>query len=92
VTEPRRDKTRQRRFREAHRSAGAACSSCGLPIDYGLPGDDPMSFWVDHTVPLDHGGPDVLENTTAMHRKCNQSKGAKPDESEIRRCSSLIWP
>ena len=92
MTEPRRDKTRQRRFREAHRNAGAACASCSRPIDYSLPSDDPMAFVVDHTVPLAHGGPDTLENTQPMHKRCNLEKGAKPDESEIRRSTSLVWP
>ena len=46
-----------------------ACHICGKPIDYTLPHLDPMSFVVDHVIPLAKGGPDALSNKKAAHRR-----------------------
>jgi 5-methylcytosine-specific restriction endonuclease McrA len=47
-----------------------------MPIDYGLPAGDPMSFEVDELIPVSRGG-DPLDraNVDAAHRICNQRKG-----------------
>lgn len=87
-----RNTTVRNRIREALRKSGAHCAICSEPIDYDLPSSDMMSFHADHKVPLTHGGADTLENSAAVHRRCNLSKGAKPDLSEIRRSSSIVWP
>lgn len=55
------------------------CGICGEDIDYSLPHLDPMSFVVDHIVPIAKGGPDDLDNKQATHRGCNQLKYDKSD-------------
>lgn len=70
--------TRNTTIRDRHRKAIArgkpACGICDEPIDYDLPHDDPMSFVVDHIVPLAKGGADTLDNKQATHRGCNRAK------------------
>ena len=63
------------------------CGICQGEIDYTLPHLDPMSFVVDHILPL---GPsptpermaalDVLDNKQAAHRVCNRLKSDKTDD------------
>jgi 5-methylcytosine-specific restriction endonuclease McrA len=50
------------------------CHICGEPIDYSAGWLDPLAFTVDHLIPLNRGGPDLLENKAAAHRKCNRTK------------------
>lgn len=50
------------------------CHICGGEINYTIPSPDPMSYEVDHVIPLARGGADVLENKAASHRKCNRDK------------------
>lgn len=67
-----------RRRRDELRRAGAPCHICGKPIDYALPHTDPMSFVMDHVVPLTFNGhPTSAMNTSAAHRLCNGRKGTK---------------
>lgn len=56
---------------------GYRCSWCDEVIDVSLPHKDPMALTLDHTVALANGGSDDPTNLTAMHRKCNSSKGAR---------------
>lgn len=49
-----------------------------------MPYLDPMSFVVDHIIPIARGGADELENKQAAHRSCNQTKAAKVPEYAIR--------
>jgi 5-methylcytosine-specific restriction endonuclease McrA len=64
--------------RDQHRRAIARtkpdCALCGNPIDYTLRSPDPMSYEVDHIVPLARGGQDDLSNKQASHRQCNRAK------------------
>lgn len=64
--------------RDQHRRAIARtkppCHICGEPIDYALRTPDPMSFEVDHVVPLNRGGTDTLDNKAPSHRVCNRAK------------------
>lgn len=53
------------------------CYHCHEPIDYEAGHLDPMSFQLDHLVPLDKGGPDTLDNKVPSHRKCNRDKSNK---------------
>ena len=54
------------------------CAICGMPIDYGLPAGDPMSFEVDEIVPVSLGGSELdWSNLQPAHRICNQKKGNK---------------
>ena len=53
------------------------CGICGGEIDYALPHTDPMSYVVDHVIPLAQGGEDVIGNKQAAHRICNRMKSDK---------------
>lgn len=65
-------------IRDRHRHQLArnkpGCHICGHPIDYTLPHLDPMSYVVDHVIPLNKGGTDTLNNKAAAHRTCNRTK------------------
>jgi 5-methylcytosine-specific restriction endonuclease McrA len=83
-------------IRDRHRTAIARtkppCGICGEAIDYTLPHLDPMSFVVDHVIPLALGGPDVVSNKQAAHRACNRDKGAKVFADVLKRSGSLARP
>lgn len=68
-------------IRDQHRKLIARgnppCGICSEPIDYALPHLDPGAFVVDHIVPLNKGGEDVIENKQAAHRACNRAKSDK---------------
>lgn len=76
-----RSTTTRDRHRSVIRRTQPPCGICEQPIDYTLRSPDPMSFEVDHIIPL---GPsptpeqraalDVLSNKQASHRKCNRDK------------------
>lgn len=65
-------------IRDKHRRAIARdkppCGICGVEIDYALRYPDPMCFVVDHVIPINKGGDDVLENKQAAHNTCNRLK------------------
>lgn len=65
------------RHRAAIRRTRPPCGICGREIDYSLPHLEPLSFVVDHIVPVDRGGPDELDNKQAAHRSCNRAKSNK---------------
>ena len=68
--------SRWRANRARWKAMAAPCALCGKPIDYSLPARHPMSFEVDHIVPVSKGGdPFSFENTQPAHRICNQRKG-----------------
>jgi 5-methylcytosine-specific restriction endonuclease McrA len=81
-----------RRRREQLRSGQAPCHICGKPIDYTLPGTEPMGFVMDHIVPLAYDG-DALSpaNTAAAHRLCNGRKGKKAMNDVVIIPSSRAW-
>lgn len=70
--------TRSTTTRDRHRATIAQqqppCHICGQPIDYTLPHLDPMSYVVDHVIPVARGGEDALHNKAAAHRTCNRTK------------------
>lgn len=84
-----RDRTRANRFRAIIRRAKPACHICGAPIDYLLPYSEPMSFVIDHVVPLQKGGADSIDNIKAAHRECNSKKRARLFAPIVRRSGSL---
>lgn len=68
----------KRKLRARLKAEGRPCHLCGQPIDYSLPAGDPMSFELDHVVPLARGGdPYDYGNAAASHRICNQRKGCR---------------
>ena len=79
--------------RDMHRARIArdkpACHICGKAIDYTLPHLDPMSFVVDHVIPLAKLGLDVIENKKAAHRACNSKKRARLVAPIVRRSGTL---
>ncbi|MEI5036034.1 HNH endonuclease [Streptomyces sp. S1A(2023)] len=65
-----------RRLVAALKAAGHPCARCGHNIDPSLDARHPMSFTLDHVVPLSRGG-DLLDpaNARSMHRRCNSARG-----------------
>ncbi|MGV0853894.1 HNH endonuclease, partial [Mycolicibacterium phlei] len=67
----------ERRLRRRLRALGDPCALCGGEIDYTLPQYDPLSFEVDHIVPVALGGMHTWQNVQASHRRCNRAKSDK---------------
>jgi hypothetical protein len=75
------------KYRDARRSstfksklywkAQGLCGICKEPIDTSIPYPEPMSFSVDHIVPLSKGGSERNENLQASHLSCNIAKGSQ---------------
>lgn len=76
--------------RDQHRAAirrtKPPCGICEQAIDYSLPHLNPMAYVVDHIIPLNKGGLDVLENKQAAHRGCNRTKSDKLDRRVLLIC------
>ncbi|WP_130291612.1 HNH endonuclease [Pseudonocardia sediminis] len=53
------------------------CGLCDRGIDEDLKHPDPMSFSVDHIIPLARGGEHTYANTQPAHLRCNLSKGVR---------------
>lgn len=71
--------TRYNRLVSKVRGRGDPCAICWHPIDYALKSPDPMSFEVDHVVPVSRGGdPYDPANAQASHRCCNNWRKDKP--------------
>jgi 5-methylcytosine-specific restriction endonuclease McrA len=56
--------------------AQGLCGICKQPIDTSIPYPEPMSFSVDHIIPVSKGGSERNENLQASHLSCNIAKGA----------------
>lgn len=65
------------------------CHICGGPIAWDAPHLDPMSFVIDHVIPLARGGADDISNVMAAHRECNSTKRARLVAPIIRRSGTL---
>jgi 5-methylcytosine-specific restriction endonuclease McrA len=65
-----------RRLCAAVKAEGMPCWLCGHNIDTSLDPRHPMSWTLDHVVPLSRGG-DLLDraNARSAHRRCNSAKG-----------------
>lgn len=51
------------------------CHICGRPIDFTLPPTHPLSFHVDHIIPISRGGSVYdIDNLAPAHRICNMKK------------------
>lgn len=84
-------------IRDRHRRAIAKdqppCHLCGEPIDYTAGHLDPLSFHVDHIIPMSKGGTDTIENKAASHRACNRMKSDRIEGEDPRRrfVTTLTW-
>lgn len=67
------------------------CAICLLPIDYSLRHPDPMSYTVDHVIPLAKGGTDTLDNKQSAHRTCNRTKWHHTDEDTVPAFTYVTW-
>lgn len=61
---------------------GTNCHLCHLPIDFDAPRRVGRNGWekglhIEHLVPIDKGGPDILDNVRPSHGLCNLRKGAR---------------
>ncbi|ARF75690.1 HNH endonuclease [Kitasatospora albolonga] len=65
-----------RRLVAAVKALGDPCARCGHNIDPTLDARHPLSFTLDHVVPLSRGG-NLLDpaNARSMHRRCNSQRG-----------------
>jgi len=75
-TNNKRNTAQRDRDRARIRAMQPACYLCGQPIDFTLPHTDPLSFVVDHVIPIAKGGSDVLANKKAAHRRRLQQQEA----------------
>ncbi|WP_040815063.1 HNH endonuclease signature motif containing protein [Nocardia concava] len=75
-----RSSTARSRHRAAVRRGKPDCALCHGAIDYTLRSPHPLSFEVDHIVPLAKGGTDTLDNCQPSHRHCNRQKSDKMAE------------
>ena len=57
------------------------CPRCRVGLDWEYSGR-PNSAEVDHIVPHAQGGPDTLENTRILCRRCNQQLGGAMTKRE----------
>src|SRR3546814_1352433 len=79
-----RNSAQRERDRRTIAKTGAGCWICGKPIDYTLKTLDPLSYEVDHVVPLssakndsERDRHDTLANKRASHRACNRKHRAR---------------
>lgn len=65
-----------RRLCHEVKALGDPCWLCGHNINPDLDPRHPMSFTLDHVMPLSRGG-DLLDprNARSAHRRCNSRKG-----------------
>lgn len=71
--------TRYKRLVSKVKARGDVCAICWHAIDLSLRFPDPMSFEVDHIIPVSKGG-DLYDpaNAQASHRCCNNWRKDKP--------------
>ena len=69
------------------------CHICGEPIDYSAKWLDPLSFQIDHVIPLHKGGTDTLDNCAPSHRYCNRQRGDRLPgwQSGVTFVTDRIW-
>ena len=77
-----RSTTIRDRDRKAIARTKPPCGICEGELDYSLPYLDPLSYEVDHIIPLARGGADELANKQASHRACNRAKWHRLPEDD----------
>ena len=77
---------------------GITCHICEVEIDLLAPRQAgrtegwEMGLHIDHLVPINSGGADVLENVRPSHAKCNLQKGRKPIQLVVQeRFQEELW-
>jgi len=70
-----RSTARRDRHRKLVARGRPPCHLCGEEIDYAASHLEPLSFTIDHIIPIAKGGADDIDNLAAAHRKCNRDKG-----------------
>lgn len=69
------------------RRDGPACAICHKPIDTTLPSGprgNPLGPSIDHVIPVSHGGPDTLANLRLAHWRCNNARGNRGGNEQLR--------
>lgn len=56
---------------------GTTCWICEQTIDLMLTRPDPLSFSIDHVVPLAAAGTHTYDNVAPAHLICNMRKGVR---------------
>jgi 5-methylcytosine-specific restriction endonuclease McrA len=72
-----RNSAQRDRDRARIRVAKPNCHICGKEILWDADWLDPLSFVVDHVIPLAKGGEDALSNKKAAHRRQTVSATAR---------------
>lgn len=75
MSNPRYALCNRKQQRRVWRARALPCYICGRGIDYTLQAPDPLSWVIDETVPLAHGGTLTDDNQGPAHRWCNRVKG-----------------
>ncbi|WP_371612887.1 HNH endonuclease [Streptomyces clavifer] len=77
-----------RRLVAAQKAHGFPCWLCGHQIGYQLDARHPLSFTLDHLVPLSRGG-SLLDpaNARSAHRRCNSARGNRTERTAPQRTS-----
>lgn len=90
-----RSTTRRDRHRRIIARGRPPCALCHEPIDYEASFGEPRSFVVDHVIPINRGGSDLLDNKQPAHFKCNTDKSdSLPDDplpGEIEYMTDRVW-
>lgn len=84
---------RRAQDRERLKRRALPCHICGQPIDYTLKTPDPMSFELDHVVPV-RTSPEREHDPTnhaASHRTCNRAKWDGPVNGTKKVPTSRSW-
>ncbi|WP_326700215.1 HNH endonuclease [Streptomyces sp. NBC_01754] len=79
-----------RRLVATVKTSGLPCWLCGHDIDPTLDAKHPLSFTLDHLVPLSRGG-SLLDpaNARSAHRRCNSARGNRTSLKQPR--ASRRW-
>ncbi|KUH38396.1 MULTISPECIES: HNH endonuclease [Streptomyces] len=72
------------------KAMGAPCCYCGHDIDPTLDPRHPLSFTLEHLIPLSKGG-SLLDpaNARSAHRRCNSARGNRSAPAQQR--ASRRW-
>lgn len=84
---------RYRVARERQKRASLVCYICGQPIDLTLKTPHPLSFELDHELPVSKY-PElafVTSNHRSSHRRCNRAKSDGPLDGSKQVPTSREW-